>query len=93
IGRLTIHHDDPQPWLTLLNVLELALLNAPNGISQHKGKVVDMLLKKRFDEEWIKEEQLNFCFGILKEQITFEEQTDEAEQLCSCLEEDFEPIH
>ncbi|KAF2884937.1 hypothetical protein ILUMI_21214 [Ignelater luminosus] len=56
-------------------------------------RAVDMLLKARFDEEWIKEEQLNFDFEILKEQITFEDQTDEAEQLYSCLEEESEPIH
>ncbi|KAF2904489.1 hypothetical protein ILUMI_01692 [Ignelater luminosus] len=92
-------HDDSKPWLTLikcfkeLNVLELPLLNAPNRISQDKGKAIDMLLKKRFGEEWIKEEQLNFYCEILREQITFEEQTDEAEQLCSCLEEESGPIH
>ncbi|KAF2893949.1 hypothetical protein ILUMI_12223, partial [Ignelater luminosus] len=57
------------------------------------GKAVDMLLKNRFGEEWIKEEQLNFYFEIFEEQITFEEQTDGAEQLCSCLEEESEPIH
>ncbi|KAF2885011.1 hypothetical protein ILUMI_21127 [Ignelater luminosus] len=54
---------------------------------------VDMSLKKRFGEEWIKEEQLNFYSEILKEQISFEEQTDKAEQLCSCLEEESGPIH
>ncbi|KAF2900295.1 hypothetical protein ILUMI_05890 [Ignelater luminosus] len=93
------YHDDSKPWLTLikrfkeLNVLELPLLNTPNGISEDKGKAVDMLLKKRFGEEWIKEEQLNIYFEILKEQITFEEQTDEAEQLCSCLKEETGSIH
>ncbi|KAF2891329.1 hypothetical protein ILUMI_14844, partial [Ignelater luminosus] len=62
-----------------------------NGGSD-KEKAVNMLLKKRFGEEWIKEEQLNFYFKILKEQITFEEQTDEAEKLCGCLEEESGPI-
>ncbi|KAJ8961985.1 hypothetical protein NQ314_005767 [Rhamnusium bicolor] len=68
--------------------------SSTHGITQDKGKAVNILLKQAFGDQWYLEDQFGWYFEILRDHIIIDPPAleDNTDGECHCIEEENEPV-